>query len=218
LAPDILRSYGFAGTLDFQPQITMQGSRPDRIVQYNGQAIIAFDFKGPNCIVERELRICEASTAEEALDKLATTARNEDGEQGLTLLNTKGVTLETRTLIKQGIKYQRQIGTPTVIFYDYDYLMMMEPPPDLEEQSQQVMRVMLCQEAEKSTEEKLVMCKNNHVAVLIRCIVEAVQKLEVCNLGTQSMHGLWLVVLRYLPAGCQSFDERLRVNIEDCRE
>ncbi len=102
-------------------------------------------------------------------------------------------------MIKQGVKYQRQIGTPTVIFYDYDYLMIMEPPPDLEEQSQQVMGVMLCQEVEKSTEQKLVICKDNHVAVLIRCIIEAVQKLEVCNLGIRSMHGLWLVPSSSLP-------------------
>lgn len=82
--PDILGSYGLEGKLEFQPQMTMQGSRPDRIIKYNERAILAFDFKGPNCIVEEELRIGGASTTKEAFEKLTTMRLNEDPHQGQT--------------------------------------------------------------------------------------------------------------------------------------
>lgn len=94
--------------------------------------------------------------------------------------------METKTLIKQGVKYQRQIGTGTIVVYDYDYLMIMEPPPDLDAQSEQLMDVMLCREAEKSTEGNLVICQDNHVAVFLRCIVETVWKSEA---AAASMEG-----------------------------
>jgi hypothetical protein len=52
------------------------------------------------------------------------------------------------------------------------------PPPKLQFHSRKIMEVVLCREAEKSTQDKQVISEDNHVAVLVRCIIEAIQSLE----------------------------------------
>lgn len=145
----------------------MPGSRPDLILSYNGKHALVLDYKGPNCIDESELKRFGASSVESARARLSKKKKSllEEANQ------------DERALIQQGVKYGGSTRAPCIVFYDYDYLLAMEPTLDLFARKPNIMLdVVLCREAVKSTRSQLVELEDNHVSVLLKYIVKAVSK------------------------------------------
>lgn len=159
LAPHVLASFGYTGTLTWESEVVMTGSRPDIVIKYNGRNALVLDFKGPNCIHEDELRKFDARSVESAKVPLSLAKQDE------------------RALVQQGVKYAQKTHVPIVLFYDYDYIFALEPTRDLLDETPGVMLdVLLYQETEKSTESNLFRLKDNHVTLFLKYIVKAVSR------------------------------------------
>lgn len=188
LAPYYLASSGLKGKFSLSRESTNDKSRPDVIMKYNGNTILALDYKGPNCIHTGELQLCSATSVTDALKRLqqpqaeASDAKKKGrplkspGDQANSLCYDRNVNQFTRALLKQGLKYRVKFGAPVVVFYDYNNLMAMEPPADLKAGNQSLMDVVVCTESAKSTEGNLVKLPDNHVVVLLRYVLMAARK------------------------------------------
>lgn len=183
LAPYYIVAAGLKGKFDMRREFTNDISRPDVIMNYDGEIIMAIDYKGPNCIYRKELELCSATSVSDALKRLhqpqseAADAKRRGrpqkspGDRTSSLVYGEGVNKDTEALLKQGMKYRSNVGARLIMFYDYEHLMIMKPPADLEEGNQYLMDVVLCSESTKSTEGNLVQMADNHVNVLMRYII-----------------------------------------------
>lgn len=176
------------------------GSTPDVIFKYNGHSILALDYKGPNCIIEDEILSCCAPSVEDALQILPAPAQqapsSSKGKGKATVPESrsrKDPTIVsfthryTQALLKQGVKYSKKRDVSTVLFYDYDYLLAMQPPRGLRRgHNLMLMDVAICPERTKSTENGLIAHHDNHAVVLLRYIIMAAQECEAKSISSSS--------------------------------
>lgn len=81
------------------------------------------------------------------------------------------------------MKYAKEFEIPTILFYDYDTLLALEVPEALHaKESGLLMEATIWREAKKSTEADPSYSDNNHVAVLLYYIVQAVTRVEKVRL------------------------------------
>ncbi|KAI1856347.1 uncharacterized protein JN550_013821 [Neoarthrinium moseri] len=181
LLPDLLRSLGYDKPLEIctEPQ-SSKSSVPDKVIKYDHKPILVLDYKGPNCIFEDELELCSAETEEIARERLQETeldrARTDLENPTDSLLFSPGVTKDTVRLIQQGVKYFRATKAPMILFYDYDILLALEVPSTLLDGASDVLiGTTVWKEPQKSTEDEPVPYANNHVAVLLRMVIRAIE-------------------------------------------
>ncbi|KAI1839567.1 hypothetical protein JX266_014223 [Neoarthrinium moseri] len=184
VAPIVLRNLGFKGKLEFLPQVAKDDSRPDRIVTYDGEVILALDYKAPNCIAEEELLSACVKTVQEAKEKLQQMGparrrgRQVRDDQDMTLLLTNSCSKRMARLVQSAVKYAQDTKAPTILFYDVDYLMALKPPEDLQTNVNVLMEVTMSYEAQKSTEKHPVHTADNHCSHFLSYIVAGVQGVE----------------------------------------
>lgn len=179
LASDLLKGLGFEKKLRFETERSQSASVPDKVIYYGETPVVIFDYKGPNCIMEKELTICSAGSLSDAQARLEGAMIGTESDNVGTLLEMPGVTLDTIRLIQQGVKYTRNFKASTVLFYDYDSLLALDVPPALIRREPDVLlETTLWKETQKSTEEEPVYTENNHVAALLYYIVREVRKVE----------------------------------------
>lgn len=134
---------------------------------------------------EDELEQCTVASVTEAKEKIAQRAKDlkryakDHDDQGDTLLRVPGITIDTERLTQTAIKYAAEVKTAVVIFYDFDTLTVMKPPSGMTHKNDNLMEVRIWKELQKSTERNLVEIRDNHVSVLIRHILDMVQKVTV---------------------------------------
>lgn len=197
LAPYYLSYYELNGKFTWVREKSAAKSVPDIVFRYNGHDILALDYKGPNCIFEKEIRACCAKSVSEALKTMPPPRASSSKGSSSKGSSSKGssskgkgkgkavsysaddhpslvsaVDQRTQALLKQGIKYSQTWGVSTVLFYDYDYLLAIQPPPQLASGNNlTLMDVTICHEHTKSVESNLVVHPDNHAVVLLRYII-----------------------------------------------
>lgn len=184
LVPSYIEGMGLEGKIKFNREGTSDNSRPDCVITFDDKPIISFDYKGPNCVRDDELEQCTVASVTEAKEKIAQWGKilqrfaQGHEKQGDTMLRVQGITIDTERLTQTAIKYAKQVGTPVVIFYDFDTLTVMKPPSGMVHDNDNLMEVRIWREPQKSTEDNLVETQDNHVSILIRHIVDMVHRVK----------------------------------------
>lgn len=84
-----------------------------------------------------------------------------------------------QALVLQGTQYALKTKAPFVLFYDYDYILAMEPNPECLKKKSDLdflLDVVLFKEPVKSTEAQLIDLEENLVTLFLKYIVKAVSR------------------------------------------
>lgn len=103
----------------------------------------------PHCLITEHPSKASSSKASSSKGKAKDVSYHDDDQPSLSSTVDKC----TQALLKQDFKYSRKWSVSTVLFYDYDYLLAIQPPAELEPGSNLTLTdVTICPEYIKSTE------------------------------------------------------------------